>query len=88
MADPSDDEADDGEPGRGRGPRGGAANAKPPRPTKPAPNVEGINYESMARRGTLKSLKIPELKAFLSSRRLPVGGKKDELIERIKNCLL
>ena len=39
--------------------------------------------ERLARDGTLKSLKVNELKEYLKSQRLPVGGNKNELIERI-----
>jgi hypothetical protein len=37
--------------------------------------------------GTLGKLTIPELKAYLKSLRLPVGGKKGELEERARQAL-
>lgn len=91
MADPmedDDDVVDEDHTGRAAARGSKSARPAPSKPAKPPANIAGVNFESMARRGTLKSLKVPELKAFLSSRNLPVGGKKDELIARVTDALL
>jgi len=38
-------------------------------------------------KGNLKSLTVPELKSFLSANKTKVGGKKEELIQRITSLL-
>jgi len=38
-------------------------------------------------KGNLKSLTVPELKSFLSANKIKVGGKKEELIQRITSLL-
>ena len=43
--------------------------------------------QAKAAAGTLKSLTLDQLKMWLRSRGLTVGGKKDELIARIQNKL-
>lgn len=37
--------------------------------------------------GTLNKVGLLELKAFLKSRKLPVGGKKSEILERALSAL-
>jgi len=43
------------------------------------------DIESMAKAGTLKKLKVADLKKFLKSKNLEVKGKKADLINRIEN---
>jgi len=38
-------------------------------------------------RGSLQSLTIPDLKSFLTTKKAKVGGKKEELIQRITALL-
>ena len=40
--------------------------------------------DSPQQRRRLKDLKVPELKSLLQDKALPVAGKKDELIERLR----
>eukprot|EP00951_Prasinocladus_malaysianus_P023910 scaffold204752_cov20-Prasinocladus_malaysianus.AAC.1 len=78
MADPDSDN-DEQQPGPAR-------QRKPPRP--PARNTtESHDFDALAASGKLKTLKVPELKAFLSMHKLPVGGKKEDLIARITSYL-
>ncbi|ONK65425.1 uncharacterized protein A4U43_C07F36960 [Asparagus officinalis] len=44
-----------------------------------------IDYHS---RGVLQSLTVPDLKSFLTIKNKKVGGKKEELVQRITDCLL
>lgn len=48
-----------------------------------APVTSEVDVEQLAADGKLKSLKVDVLKAYLKKHRLPVGGKKEDLIQRI-----
>ncbi len=37
--------------------------------------------------GTLEKLSIPEMKCFLKAKKLPVSGKKADLLARLMQCL-
>ena len=43
--------------------------------------------QQMHAAGTLSKLTMPEMKAYLKSMKLPVGGKKGELEERVRQSL-
>lgn len=69
-----------------------AALTKAPRQRKKADDidlaeVEKKIYERQAA-GRLQEISIPELKCFLKARKLPVGGKKAELIARMEPLLV
>ena len=68
----------------------GAEPAKPKPKPKPKPaevDVAELKIPELAAAGSLGSLTIPQLKAFCRSVKLPVGGKKTELEERIMGHL-
>ena len=98
LPDPVDDDDDNHQRGgSGRPPRsdhGGGKSKGRDQKRRPGPVFGGSDddeedgggggkVEQMARNGTLKSLNMSELKDYLRSQRLPVSGKKDDLLERI-----
>ena len=57
------------------------ANEGPPSPSATAVTAK---VQQLHAAGSLGKLTIPELKAYLKSMKLPVGGKKAELEERVR----
>ncbi len=51
-------------------------------------DVSALNVPALFASGRLASLTIPQLKAYLKSVKLPVGGKKGELEERVHGHLV
>ncbi|KAI3424697.1 hypothetical protein D9Q98_008087 [Chlorella vulgaris] len=49
--------------------------------------VAALGIEAKAKAGTLAALTIPQLKDWLRANHLPLGGKKDELVQRIMTKL-
>lgn len=43
--------------------------------------------QQLGREGKLKILTVPELKCYLKAHNKPVGGKKDQLIDRLLECI-
>lgn len=77
--------AADGDIGPGLvGDRDGTA-AKKPRAKAPEPEVGEV--EAIMGRQGIGALTVPQLKAWLKSRRLTVGGKKEELMARVTENL-
>ncbi|KAL3140035.1 hypothetical protein ABBQ38_004316 [Trebouxia sp. C0009 RCD-2024] len=68
-----------------------AAPAKAPRQRKKAEDIDLAEVEKKIREkqaaGRLQDISIPELKCFLKARKLPVGGKKAELLARAEPML-
>ena len=57
----------------------------PPRlPPSPSATAVTAKVQQLHAAGSLGKLTIPELKAYLKSMKLPVGGKKAELEERVR----
>jgi hypothetical protein len=46
-----------------------------------------FGLQAKAKAGTLAALTIPQLKDWLRANHLPLGGKKDELVQRIMTKL-
>ena len=69
----------------------GAAPAKAPRQRKKADDIDLAEVEKKIQEkfaaGKLADLSIPELKCFLKARKLPVGGKKSDLVARVEPLL-
>ena len=67
------------------------APAKAPRQRKKADDIDLAEVEKKIQEkfgaGRLQDLSIPELKCFLKARKLPVGGKKSDLVARIEPLL-
>ena len=72
-------------------PAGAAAPAKTPRQRKKADDVDLADVERKIKEKfaarKLQDLSVPELKCFLKAHKLPVGGKKSDLISRIEPVL-
>ena len=49
--------------------------------------VVGAKIAQKQKEGKLAELTVPEMKCFLKGRKLPVGGKKADLIARLEGCL-
>ncbi|KAL3154065.1 hypothetical protein ABBQ32_013608 [Trebouxia sp. C0010 RCD-2024] len=68
-----------------------AAPAKAPRQRKKADDIDLAEVEKKVcekqAAGRLQDISIPELKCFLKARKLPVGGKKAELLARVEPLL-
>ena len=68
-----------------------AAPSKAPRQRKKADDVDLAEVEKKIHdkqaAGRLQELSIPELKCFLKARKLPVGGKKADLLARMESLL-
>lgn len=68
-----------------------AAPAKAPRQRKKADDIDLAEVEKKIQgkfaAGKLADLSIPELKCFLKARKLPVGGKKSDLVARVEPLL-
>ena len=68
-----------------------AAPAKAPRQRKKADDIDLAEVEKKIQDkfavGKLADLSIPELKCFLKARKLPVGGKKSDLVARVEPLL-
>jgi len=67
------------------------APAKVPRQRKKADDIDLAEVEKKIQEkfaaGKLADLSIPELKCFLKARKLPVGGKKSDLVARVEPLL-
>ena len=67
------------------------APAKAPRQRKKADDIDLAEVEKKIQEklgaGRLQDLSVPELKCFLKARKLPVGGKKSDLVARIEPLL-
>jgi hypothetical protein len=67
------------------------APAKAPRQRKKADDIDlaevGRKIQEKFAAGKLADLSIPELKRFLKARKLPVGGKKSDLVARVEPLL-
>lgn len=67
------------------------APAKAPRQRKKADDIDLAQVEKKIQdklaAGKLADLSIPELKCFLKARKLPVGGKKSDLVARVEPLL-
>ncbi len=67
------------------------APAKAPRQRKKADDIDLAEVERKIQEkfaaGKLADLSIPELKCFLKARKLPVGGKKSDLVARVEPLL-
>ena len=46
-----------------------------------------LDWPAIHAANLLKKQTVPNIKAFLKSKRLPVGGKKEGLVERAKGAL-
>ena len=68
-----------------------AAPTKAPRQRKKAEDVDLAEVEKKIHEkqaaGRLQDLSIPELKCFLKARKLPLGGKKSDLLARVEPLL-
>ena len=68
-----------------------AAAAKAPRNRTKAADLDVAAVEAKVRakhaEQQLEKLSIPEIKCFLKVKKLPVGGKKGDLLERLVKCL-
>ena len=69
-----------------------AAATKAPRQRKKAEDVDLAEVEKKIHEkqaaGRLQDVSIPELKCFLKARKLPVGGKKSDLLTRVEPLLV
>ena len=69
-----------------------AAAPKAPRQRKKAEDIDLAEVEKMLHEkqaaGRLQDVSIPELKCFLKARKLPVGGKKSDLLARVEPLLV
>ena len=68
-----------------------AAPAKAPRQRKKADDIDLAEVEKKIQEkfaaGKLADLSVPELKCFLKARKLPVGGKKSDLVAKVEPLL-
>jgi hypothetical protein len=62
---------------------GGAKKAK----KAAEPDTTGIDWAAAAAAGELSKQTVPNLKAFLKSKGLPVGGKKADIVDRVAGAL-
>ena len=69
-----------------------AAATKAPRQRKKAEDIDLAEVEKKIHEkqaaGRLQDVSIPELKCFLKARKLPVGGKKSDLLTRVEPLLV
>eukprot|EP00293_Proteomonas_sulcata_P011783 CAMPEP_0184307978 /NCGR_PEP_ID=MMETSP1049-20130417/16562_1 /TAXON_ID=77928 /ORGANISM="Proteomonas sulcata, Strain CCMP704" /LENGTH=636 /DNA_ID=CAMNT_0026620583 /DNA_START=177 /DNA_END=2087 /DNA_ORIENTATION=- len=64
-----------------------AAVKKPKTDKKPAQTFDDAQWRAMLTPGAKQAYTVPELKAFLAANKKAVGGKKEVLVERAKECL-
>jgi hypothetical protein len=68
-----------------------AGEKAPPRKRTKAGDLDAAHVEAKVRAqhaaGALDKLSIPEMKVFLKARKLPLGGKKADLVARLGEAL-
>jgi hypothetical protein len=53
------------------------------KPSKPEVDISKIDFKALLQAGSLNKLSVPQMKSFLKTKGLKLGGKKEDLVQRI-----
>jgi hypothetical protein len=77
-------EATSGQVQNPAGPKDAASKKRKEAPPPSTEDVDPVLWESLVRDGGIQKTTVPAMKLFLASVKLPVSGKKEVLIERLR----